>query len=1092
MKVRTALAALVACALATPVALSMSASEAEEARAATPPGENRWLTLVTGDRLLIQTSGGQERVVTERHGKGRDHVRFLQRKESGDLYVVPDDAAPLVAAGRVDGRLFNVSKLLEFGYDDRATGSVRLIVAYGGAQARSAEARVTASGARVASELPSVGGDAIEVSKKDASGFWGAVTNAATARAGVRRIWLDGKVTASLDTSVPQVGAPAAWQAGHTGKDTTVAVLDTGIDTDHPDLADAVVGARDFTGSESGADDRYGHGTHVAGIVTGDGAASGGKYKGVAPDAKLLNGKVLDDAGDGFESWIIAGMQWAAEQGVDVINMSLGGESGAGVEPMDQAVDQLTRDTGTLFVIAAGNSGPEGKVASPGSADEALTVGAVDKRDAIAEFSNVGPRLGDQAVKPDITAPGVDIVAPLAKGAVLSNSYPVVDGQYLQLPGTSMATPHVAGAAAILAGQHPDWDADELKPALMGSAKPNPDLSVYQQGAGRLDVARAVSQPIVSTLGSISNGVVRWPHSDDEPISDKVGYRNLGSEPMTLDLAVDVRGPTGAPAPAGMFTLDPARVTVPAGGTASVKLVTDTTVDAPDGVYGGTVVATGGDVSIRTPVGVVREEESYDVKLSFVDANGEPAAMYFASFIDLAVERRLWVVPAPGTVTTRVPKGRYLFEANVWTERKIAILSEPEVVVDRDLELVVDARRAKPLGLTLLDRPDATLVGAFLVFDRRTAWGGHFAVIGGFDNLADISVMPSATTASMPEKFTMTLHADLARPDGQGGFDGSPYLYKIQWAQAGRVTTNVDRRIRDRDLATVHSRIAAAYLGQRVVKNHVVELTAPATITEYYSPGMPFEPSLDLPGDDGEDIGAIGSAPVTYKRGKPVVERWNAGVFGPSFPGYEWSLARREEDWLGFDLHMFGDQGRQRSGSSSTDTARLVLSRDGVKVGEEASMSAVFPVPAERATYRLEAAAKRSVSPLSTEVSATWTFSSARPTDGSVSRTPLMAVRFAPKLDDLNRAPAGRRFAIPVHVQWNTGSEHGKLTGLTVDASYDDGKTWQRVRLAGSGVDRLALLDHPTGSGHVSLKASAVDSNGNAVEQTILRAYALS
>ena len=143
-------------------------------------------------------------------------------------------------------------------------------------------------------------------------------------------------------------------------------------------------------------------------------------------------------------------MEWAAAQGADVVNMSLGAAFPSnGTAPMDQAVNALTRGSGTLFVVAAGNSGPSGSsVGSPGSADEALTVGAVDSADQIAEFSSRGPRIGDFAVKPDVTAPGVDIVAPLAAGAALGNDGQVVDGRYLKLSGTSRATPHVAGAAA--------------------------------------------------------------------------------------------------------------------------------------------------------------------------------------------------------------------------------------------------------------------------------------------------------------------------------------------------------------------------------------------------------------------------------------------------------------------------------------------------------------------------------------------------------------------------------------------------------------------------------------------------------------------
>ena len=158
------------------------------------------------------------------------------------------------------------------------------------------------------------------------------------------------------------------------------------------------------------------------------------------------------------------------------------------VDLLEEAVNRLTAQTGTLFVIAAGNEGPgESTVGSPGSADAALTVGAVDKQDKLADFSSRGPRVGDGAVKPDVTAPGVDIVAAKAKKSVIGDP---VGEQYLRLSGTSMATPHTAGAAALLAQQHPSWKAGELKGALMGSAKPAADQTAFEQGTGRIDVAQ--------------------------------------------------------------------------------------------------------------------------------------------------------------------------------------------------------------------------------------------------------------------------------------------------------------------------------------------------------------------------------------------------------------------------------------------------------------------------------------------------------------------------------------------------------------------------------------------------------------------------
>src|SRR5262249_36492966 len=161
---------------------------------------------------------------------------------------------------------------------------------------------------------------------------------------------------------------------------------------------------------------------------------SDGKERGVAPGAQLAVGKVLDSEGKGQESWIIAGMEWAArDQHAKIISMSLGG-GGDATDPMSQTVDRLSHDTGALFVVAAGNGGPHA-ISSPGAADAALTVGAVDAKDQLADFSSQGPRDGDAGLKPELTAPGVDIVA-------ARSHYKRGSGYYTTMSGTSMATPH--------------------------------------------------------------------------------------------------------------------------------------------------------------------------------------------------------------------------------------------------------------------------------------------------------------------------------------------------------------------------------------------------------------------------------------------------------------------------------------------------------------------------------------------------------------------------------------------------------------------------------------------------------------------------
>jgi Subtilisin-like serine proteases len=357
-------------------------------------------------------------------------------------------------------------------------------------------------------------------------------------------------------------------------------VLDTGIDATHPDVKNRIGAKKNFTDAPS-TNDTVGHGTHVASTIAGTGAASNGRYKGVAPGATLLIGKVCGDVWC-EESAILAGMQWAAQSGATVTNLSLGGGDTAEVDPLEQAVNDLTAAYGTLFVIAAGNSGDDDEtLSSPASADAALAVGAVSKSDKLAGFSSRGPRIGDGALKPEITAPGVAITAANAKDGFLGEP----GKRYTTLSGTSMATPHVAGSAALLAQRRPGWKAGQLKSALVGGANRLSGLTAYQQGAGRLNIGRTIRQPGYADPAVISAGVARWPHHDDQPITKTVTYRNPTSKPVTYDLALATRGPDGQPAGAGMFALSGNRVTVPAGGSATVDVTVDTTVAGSDGYY---------------------------------------------------------------------------------------------------------------------------------------------------------------------------------------------------------------------------------------------------------------------------------------------------------------------------------------------------------------------------------------------------------------------------------------------------------------------------------------------------------------------------
>ncbi|MDH6466133.1 subtilisin family serine protease [Micromonospora sp. A200] len=703
------------------------------------------ITLITGDQVELSPAAPGRVAATVRPGPGRDRITFHTIEADGGLRVLPSDVVPYLSAGVLDADLFDVQELVADGYGDAAQGALPLIVRY--QQPAGGRVRPLA-GATAARPLESINGAALKVGKKELGGLWTTLRGTPQARtaagaparlgAGIDRVWLDGRVRADLEHSVPQIGAPAAWAAGRDGAGVEVAVLDTGVDANHPDLAGRIVEAKDFSGTGS-AQDGHGHGTHVASTIAGSGAASGGLRKGVAPGARLLVGKVLDDHGNGYGSDIIAGMEWAAHSGAKVVNMSLGGGATDGTDPMSQAVNDLTAETGTLFVIAAGNSGAAQTVGSPGAATAALTVGAVDRDDNLAEFSSRGPRLGDNGLKPEITAPGVGIVAARAAGTTMGT--PVGDA-YTRASGTSMATPHVAGAVAILSQEHPDWTAGKLKDALVSTTKANPALTVFEQGGGRVDVAGALSQRVYGSatadFGRVNTG--------GAAVERTVTYTNGTSSPQTLRLALELRNlDRGAAEPDGV-SLDGTEVTVPAGGSVNVPLHADP-AKLDRGVHGGWLVATGADgVAVRTAVGLTLSGPIHTVTLRALDMAGQSGvATVFTLFGEHRESDQLgWI---PGEVQVQVEEGPYLLEGLIHhgapLDEQLTLVTDPELMVDRDLTVVLDPRKATPVRI---ETPKPTEQRAVLSFFEHRIFGNGRQVDHGvmeFSTIQQVNVTPT-------------------------------------------------------------------------------------------------------------------------------------------------------------------------------------------------------------------------------------------------------------------------------------------------------------------------------------------------------------
>lgn len=413
----------------------------------------------------------------------------------------------------------------------------------------------------------------------------------------VKGVHRDQKVQITLDESISIINADKIWlDYGVYGEGIKVGIIDTGIDYNHPDLGGGfgegfkVAGGYDFVDNDNDPMDEHSHGTHVAGIV----AANGESVKGVAPEATLYALKALSSAGYGFNSDVIAAIEWSVDPNndgdpadrLDIVNMSLGGP-GNSDDPMSVAVDNAV-SMGVTFCIAAGNDRDYYTIGSPGTARKAITVGSIDKYERISLFSSKGPTQKNFLIKPDIVAPGSNIRST------------VPGGGYAYKNGTSMASPHVAGAAALILNLNAGWGPAEIKNAIMQSARKIEGRSVFDQGAGIIDLkALAESQSLVSP-GSISFGVIStqggiWSNSDTIFVknrSNEVKSYNITAPNQTKGLEIFFTQQTLMlePGETGYFLY-----------TATVDPTTVVPEDVTSPDYGGEITVTSGMASHRIP-----------------------------------------------------------------------------------------------------------------------------------------------------------------------------------------------------------------------------------------------------------------------------------------------------------------------------------------------------------------------------------------------------------------------------------------------------------------------------------------------------------
>lgn len=466
----------------------------------------------------------------------------------------------LCAVGLAGAQTAQVDSFVQSTLNAKATGRVGVILKTAVPLSKADVAKLGSLGAYVYRRLPIIGSTAVNVPAKNLAKV--------LSLSFVQRASQDTEVHKTDAFTVGASYADTAWrQFNVSGNGVGVAVLDSGIrqDLDFSDsciLNSRIVANVNFSAGSNTTNDLCGHGTHVAGIIGGNGTSSSGwlftqTYYGIAPQSNLVNVRVLDNHGGGTVSQVISGLQWVLNNkhryGIKVVNMSLGHPVGESykTDPLCQAVEAAWK-SGLVVVCAAGNEGRMytnptagadnggygtgyGSIQVPGNDPYIITVGAMKQvdgnraHDTVASYSSRGPSRLDFVVKPDIMAPGNGVVSVLADGGYLDQTYGNTNGvawsEYLRLPlpgmshdyfrmsGTSMSAPVVSGAVALMLQNQPNLSPDTIKARLMVSADkwttPSGSGDILSYGAGYLNIPGAMRSRIVATTYAISPSVVR-------------------------------------------------------------------------------------------------------------------------------------------------------------------------------------------------------------------------------------------------------------------------------------------------------------------------------------------------------------------------------------------------------------------------------------------------------------------------------------------------------------------------------------------------------------------------------------------------------
>jgi len=1106
---------------------------------ATPSGDGVQVatyrvTLITGDLVIVTLfPDGRKSFAVQPVNPGEEFASFTQGNHT---YVVPSSAR----LDNLDMNLFDVDYLLREKYYQLSylpllvTGTSKTAI-----QTLVASQSLLSSITRTFKILPAF---AAQPKMSDIRNLYETLVG----RPETAKIWLDRVNHASLNESVPLIEAPSVWSMGYDGTGVRIAILDTGIDATHPDVSGKIDSAVDMT-DDGTTDDLYGHGTHVAIIAAGTGKASDGKFKGVAPGASLMNVKVLNRYGWGYDSWIISGIEYATNHGGNIVSMSLGGAPTDGSDPLSQAVDAAVAK-GVVVAVAAGNSGSYFTVGTPGAARQAITVGASDKLDTLAYFSSRGPTV-DFRVKPDILAPGVNIISGHAAHCISSYvcSYiPNPPGQppsgppnyppfYNSLSGTSMATPHVSGLIALMKQANAAWTPAFIKDALINTALQLDGYDIYEQGGGRIQAPDAVQTTMLMDPGSYSFGVLSAP-----PVaaaySDFSVY-NLGGSAFDVSLSVTLVDIQSGSSYSSAATMNVTSLSVSGSSSKGIRLTIDLT-SLPTSVYSGLICATRTDgKTIHSVFGFAKLRTVKVTKLNRQGTTASGDYLYAwktdaSSWFDLMLNFRSALADTGGHATFFLGDGVYTFASFDSDETGMTIAENVDVSSQVDLNL--DERNNMRISFDPAI-PDQKIfqVRFRLSFEipipGGTPYGSntHFVdflyASNTYPSSSDMFVGSTSAHALFNYQYFPGSAYNPADPDfiaatSWGDLQyyihgiSEPIVWVADYSQIVVKSTQYSAKLNP-SARTLNMMLwpynKAWFDSQRnlgrpfwmdMQSNYYTFL--PQARTEFLSPDTYYSEMVTL-----NQIWPPPGAWVTLQSPLPV------GLYGlyevrETWPGRVWEPGESfAETWNGIfssQLNLVVDSPYSTSmiGSLFMDsylhafgdnagevTGKLTVRKEGYSFSTDLynyPFSLTVPIDGF-GSYIVNIHGTQGCEPLSTETDANYTLSIQ---SNGLLLPPL--IEFRSSQIDLYNTATGGSGSPPVQIDLRVDTPSSIVTDVTLNYSMDDGASWNPVQVVATGDPREFVADLPLSApGYVSLWATARDGNGNTVSQIVKRAFAV-